>query len=75
MYEIVNTYIYMYFCHMTNKQKFLQFSVRTDESCRKRYIVIVEIVENEDPILHIIPLPDWLVFNSEKYHYNCINLD
>ena len=60
---------------MKNKQKFLQLSISTDDPHRKRYFVIVEFTDNGNPKLHIIPLPDWLVFYSEKYLYYCINLN
>jgi hypothetical protein len=72
---LYNTYIYMYFCNMQNRPKFIQLSISTDNSLSERYFIIAEIREEKEPRLHIIPLPDWLVFYSEKYPYYCINLN
>lgn len=65
----------MYFCNMQNRPKFIQLSISTDNSLSERYFIIAEIREEKEPRLHIIPLPDWLVFYSEKYPYYCINLN
>lgn len=67
--------MYMYFCIMQNRLKFIQLSISTDENFHERYFVIAELREGQEPRLHIVPLPDWLVFYSEKYQYYCINLN
>jgi hypothetical protein len=65
----------MYFCYMKNKHKFIHLLVSTDDTYKYRYFILLELIDDGDPKLHIIPHPDWLVFYSEKYIYYCINLN
>ena len=54
---------------MQNRLKLIQLSISTDDTFRERYFIIVELREGKEPGLNITPLPDWLVFYSEKYPY------
>ena len=75
MYNIANTYIYMYFCAMDNKPMFIQLSFSTSDSFEARFMIIVEVINEEVQKMHLVPLPAWLVFYSEKYKFYCINLN
>jgi hypothetical protein len=65
----------MYICSMKYRNNFIQISFSTDDTYRERYFVVIELIDGKDPKLHIVPLPDWLVFHSEEYIYYCINLN
>ena len=69
------TYKYMYICEMKNRPTLIQLSFSDEQSCLERYMVIVEMKSGEIPKLHLVPVPTWLVFYSEKYKYYCINLN
>jgi hypothetical protein len=75
MYNIVNTYKYMYFCIMENKPIFIQLSFSTSDSYESRFMIVVEVIDEEVQKVHLVPVPSWLVFYSEKYKFYCINLN
>lgn len=75
MYNIVNTYIYMYFCTMENKPIFIQLSFSASDSYESRFMIVVEVLAEEVQKVHLVPVPAWLVFYSEKYKFYCINLN
>lgn len=60
---------------MKHKPKFIQLSFSTDDTYRERYFIVTELVDGEKPKIHLVPVPDWLVFHSEEYIYCCINLN
>ena len=63
----------MYFCIMKNTTTFIQWSFNTDDELKNRYLVIVEVVDQNVHCLHLIPVPAWLVYYSETYRYYSIN--
>jgi hypothetical protein len=65
----------MYFCNMKHKPKIIQLFFSTDDTYRERYMIIAELIDGEDPKLHIVEVPAWLVYHSEEYIYYCINLN
>ena len=69
MYNIVNTYIYMYFCVMENKPKFIQLSFSTSDSYESRFMIVVEVIDQEVQKVHLVPVPAWLVYYSEKFKF------
>jgi hypothetical protein len=75
MQNIGSTYKYMYFCRMENKPIFFQLSFNTSDSYEARFIIVVEVIGEEVQKVHLVPVPSWLVFYSEKYKFYCINLN
>jgi hypothetical protein len=73
MQIFVITYDYMYFCHMKNKPTLTQISFNTDDSYKQRYLIIVETKDEEVPRLHLVYIPQWLVYYSKEYKYYAIN--
>jgi len=65
----------MYFCTMENKQKFIQLSFSTSDSYESRFMIVVEVIDQEVQKVHLVPVPAWLVYYSEKYKFYCINLN
>lgn len=65
----------MYFCNMEYKHKFIQLSFSTSDSYKARFIIVVEVISEEVQKVHLIPVPSWLVFYSDKYKFYCINLN
>jgi hypothetical protein len=56
-------------------RSFIQLSLSTDESFEARYMIVIEIVEQKIKKVHIVAIPSWLVYYSEKYRYYSINLN
>ena len=69
------TYDYMYYCTMKTRPKFYQLPFSDIEFFDERYLIILEIVEGEVTKLHIVSLPHWLGFQSDKYRYHSVNLN
>lgn len=60
---------------MENKPMFIQLSFSTSDSFEARFMIIVEVINEEVQKMHLVPLPAWLVFYSEKYKFYSINLN
>jgi hypothetical protein len=54
---------------------FIQLSFSTSDSFEARFMIIVEVINEEVQKMHLVPLPAWLVFYSEKYKFYSINLN
>ena len=65
----------MYFCVMENKPKFIQLSFSTSDSYESRFMIVVEVIDQEVQRVHLVPVPAWLVYYSEKFKFYCINLN
>jgi len=65
----------MYFYIMKDIPTFIQLSFSTDNSFEARYMIILEVINDEVQRMHLLPVPSWLVFYSEKYKFYCINLN
>lgn len=65
----------MLFCLMKNTPTFVQLSFNTDDEFKNRYLIIVEVDNQEVQYVHLVPVPSWLVFYSEEYRFYCINLN
>jgi hypothetical protein len=60
---------------MNNRLTFIQLSFSTNDSCQTRYMVIVEVIDEEVQKIHLVPVPTWLIFYSEEYKFYCPNLN
>jgi hypothetical protein len=60
---------------MKNGPKFIQLGFSTGDSNLSRYMVLAEVLDQEVQRLHLIPIPSWLEYYSEKYIFYCINLN
>ncbi len=60
---------------MENKPIFIQLSFNTSDSFEARFMIVVEVSSEEVLNVHVVPIPEWLVFYSEQYKYYCINLN
>lgn len=60
---------------MKRRPALIQLPFWADESYTERYMIVIEAIEGETPVLHLVPVPSWLVYYSNVYKYYCINLN
>jgi hypothetical protein len=60
---------------MEYKPIFIQLPFSTSDSYESRFMIVVEVINEEVQKVHIVPVPSWLVYYSEKYKFYCINLN
>lgn len=53
----------------------IQLHICIDDSYKERYMIVVEATEGERPLVHLVPVPQWLVFYSEEYKFYCMNFN
>lgn len=64
---------FCYICVMKKYPVLIQISFHSDESYKERYMIIVELVNGEVKIVHLVNVPQWLVYRSKEYKYHPIN--
>lgn len=62
-----------YICDMKKYPVLIQISFHSDESYMERYLLIVELVNGEAKIVHLVNVPQWLVYHSKECKYHPIN--